>query len=165
MKISTIILMLLFIACNYRNRHEKLVSQKTEFILTKDSIANDTINQLTELNFKLAHNLKSKDGLELGSIFIKPLIDNEEVFLSLIIIKENVNGKDSIYNINGSTFSNKKGIDITVYDKDLYGYRFVSKKDDSFILQALHNKGNSVSDNIWIKWNEDKSIFEVEKAP
>ena len=29
----------------------------------------------------------------------------------------------------------------------------------------LHNNGKSISDNIWIRWNDKKGVFEVEKAP
>jgi hypothetical protein len=166
MKILSILLMFfLLAACNSNNGQKKVVEQEAELVIPKDTTTKEAINQIAETYFQLVYNLRSKDGRDLGSIFIKPLVDNKKVFSSLIILKNSASAKDTLYNINGFNLCNSKGIDIKVYDKDLYGYRFVSKEKDNFILQALHNNGKSVSDNIWIRWNENKSIFEVDKAP
>ena len=46
-----------------------------------------------------------------------------------------------------------------------YGYIFVLKRNDYFILTYLRNKGTNVSDDVTIEWNYESNILEKQKSP
>ncbi len=98
-----------------------------------------------ESSFKFEFNLKSRNGDTIGSVFIKPLPDNKEVFSSLLIKGVGTSKDDTLYFIKANIFRNSKGIDIKVYEKNLYGYRFIKKNENSFIIMALHNGGKMLA--------------------
>jgi hypothetical protein len=103
--------------------------------------------------------LKDKDSINIGRVFVS-YIENE-IFDYLYVI----NKKDTIYFIKKNILGNRKGKDIELYSKNFYGYKFVLKKNDYFILSGLGNKGKDISDNINIEWNYEKKILEVLKLP
>jgi len=123
------------------------------------------INEENETNFRLEYHLKLKNGDTIGSLYIKPLKEDKEVFSSIIIKGFGTSINDTLYSIKGNIFRNTKGIDIKVFGQNHYGYRFIRKNESSFVIIALSEGGKNVSDNIWIIWNDEKGIFEVEKAP
>jgi hypothetical protein len=112
----------------------------------------------------LTHTIDSGSDGKFCSVFIKPIEDSSDsIFSSLVITADNTS--DTLYMISQDILSNRFGTDIKVRIEGFFGYRFVSKNKDGFVLQALHDEGKSVSDNIWVKWNDKKKVFEVQKVP
>jgi len=166
MKITGIMLFVcLLTACNSKTGQKRGVDQNSQKDLPVNTLKKANVDPATETNFELEYNLQSKSGDNIGSVYVKPLLENKEVFSSLIITGYGSSMKDTLYSVKGHILSNKEGVDIKVNDQNLYGYRFVSKDEDNFMLQALHDGGKSVSDNIWVRWDNEKKIYEVDKAP
>lgn len=109
--------------------------------------------------FIKVHSLKKNDNTLIGDIYVKFI--NDSVFTDLYVINES----DTLYSIKRNTFLNKVGKDIDVFSDGFYGYLFVLKKDDYFVLSYLRNNGANVSDDITIEWNYDKNILESQKHP
>jgi hypothetical protein len=119
-------------------------------------------DQSSSKTWLLAYTFRIPNTVKNCSVFVKPVEGTiEEIFSSLRI----TDGSDTLYSVENTIFSNKNGIDIRVHQEGFYGYRFVVKNKDGFILTALGDSGKSVSDDIWIKWNNPKNIFEVQKTP
>jgi hypothetical protein len=76
-----------------------------------------------------------------------------------------VNERDTLYKINRNILTNTKGKDIEVFNEGFYGYLFVLKKNDYFVLSYLRNKGSNISDDITIEWNYENNVLEVQKVP
>lgn len=109
--------------------------------------------------FIKVHTLIKNDKTLIGDIFVKFI--NDSIFTDLYVINES----DTLFSIKGSDFQNKKGIDFDVFSNGFYGYFFVLKKPDYFVLSYLRNNGVNVSDDITIEWNYDKNILETQKLP
>jgi len=165
MKITRIILFVLLLsACNLKNGQKENVSQNHQKDHSVDALKKANISSTSKTDFKLDCFLQSESGDTIGMVQIKPLLDNKDVFSSLIITGHGSFQNDTLYSIKGFILSNSKGIDTKVSDQNLYGYRFVSKHKDSFMILALYDNGKGVSDNIWIRWNYKTKIFEVFKV-
>lgn len=109
--------------------------------------------------FIKVHSLKRNDNTLIGDIYVKFI--NDSVFTDLYVINES----DTLYSIKRNTFLNKEGKDIDVFRDGFYGYLFVLKKNDYFVLSYLRNNGKNVSDDITIEWSYDKNILESQKLP
>jgi len=146
----------------YKSKPEKIIIESKVHtpaaILKQDSIIS---NKLDDLKFVYSLNSRSDDYL--GDLYVKEI--NDSVFSSLLIVEKLENSHVRLYEVNNYTFSNKNGVDIEIRKNDFWGYRFELKRQDYFILTALHDKGKSVSDPIEIKWNDRDKIFEVSKTP
>ena len=136
----------------------EIQNQLPAMILKRDPIMNSKLE-----NFKFIYSLKSKSDDYLGDLYVKEV--NDSVFSSLLIVEKVKNALFKLYEINNYNFSNRNGVDIEVGKDEFWGYRFDLKKQDYFVLTALHNKGANVSDAIYIKWNYIDQIFEVRKTP
>ena len=123
---------------------------------------NNHQNKIITNKYELAHTLKI-DSLNSASVFVRYFKDG--LFDTLYIVKK-VSGKsDTLYSIERDLFKNKKGKDLAVYPKNFYGYSFVLRKDKYIVLSYLRNKGENISDNITIQWNELSNRFQVLKTP
>ena len=164
MKIFTVILSIILLsACSYKKDKKNERDKNSQKNLTSEVLSKGNTNQKSKDKFQLVYCLKIDNGGDSCSIFTKPIEHfPDEVFSSLIITNEM---SDTLYSIDKWILTNKKGMDLKIYEKGFYGYRFISKNKDGFVLQALHDSGKSVSDNIWIKWDNPKKLFEVQKAP
>ena len=105
------------------------------------------------------HSLKKNDNTFIGDIYVKFI--NDSVFTDLNVINES----DTLYSIKRNVFLNKVGNDIDVFSDGFYGYIFVLKKNDYFVLSYLRNNGLNVSDDITIEWSYIKNILESQKLP
>lgn len=103
--------------------------------------------------------LKTKDDLVIGDVFAERI--NDSIFTNLAVIR----GKDTIYRIDSTLFSNTRGKDIQAGKEGFYGYKIVLVKADYFIVNCLTNLGANVSDDVTIEWNYQQDLLEVQKAP
>jgi hypothetical protein len=86
---------------------------------------------------------------------------NDTLFSDLKIIKDN----KVLYNIDQHKLLNINGIDVEARQNNFFGWTFLLKKKDSFVLNLYYDQGKSIADNVNIDWNYDKKLFEVLKAP
>ena len=114
-------------------------------------------------NMKRVLDIKMEDDNISCSVFVNTIDKaNKDVF-NILKIKDEEHVQ--LYKIEKNILSNTNGIDIEVNKDDLYGYRFIKRNKDGFVIVALYESGERVSDNIWIKWNKQKELFEVQKIP
>jgi len=146
------LVLILSFGCTFQNKENK--KPTNEQIKTEQSSSLENIHQFT-----------SKSGEPIGSLFVKKLPEENDVFPDMYIISKIAGLNDTIYSIEGSTLKNKEGIDIQIRKQDFYGYKIVFKDDTYVELIALHNKGKEVSDIIHIQWIDSKKGFEVLQAP
>jgi hypothetical protein len=114
---------------------------------------------LNSSEFIQTHTLRRNDSSFIGDVYVK--LANDSVFSELYVI----NYSDTLYSIKRHILTSKLGRDIQVYEKDFYGYMFIVKKNDYFILTYYRKNGTIPSDNITIEWNYDKNILEFQKVP
>ncbi len=107
--------------------------------------------------------LKNKEGVTLGKIYVTYI--SKDIFKSLYVAKEVDDKNIIIYKVNDTGFSNTLGKDLEISQGGFYGYQFSLIKDEYFVLHYLTDNGNSVSDDVTVKWNNDKNVFEVQKTP
>ena len=72
---------------------------------------------------------------------------------------------DTLYKIDGIRFYNKLGLDIRVSDSNFHGYKTELLKANYILLVMVDKSGKGVSDDIKVKWNFEKGLFEVERLP
>lgn len=152
MKINNIYLllsMLILLNCSGKTSQKGNSSNGGTEKLMKENIS----------TFINVHSLKKIDHTLIGDIYAKFI--NDSIFTDLYVFNES----DTLYSIKKSTFLNKEGKDIEVYNDGFYGYLFVLKKNDYIVLSYLRNNGANVSDDITIEWNYDKNILESQKLP
>lgn len=134
-------------------------SGKTNQSGNTSPIGTEKLLKENKTEFIKVHSLKKNDNTLIGDIYVKFI--NDSVFTDLYVINE----FDTLYSIKRSTFLNKEGKDIDVFSDGFYGYLFVHKKNDYFVLSYLRNNGANVSDDITIEWIYDKNILETQKLP
>jgi hypothetical protein len=122
-------------------------------------VGNEKLLKENKTEFIKVHSLKKNDNTLIGDIYVKFI--NDSIFTDLYVVNES----DTIYSIKRSNFLNKEGKDIDVFSDGFYGYLFVLKKNDYFVLSYLRNNGANVSDDITIEWSYDKNILESQKLP
>jgi len=118
-------------------------------------------NQIAN-EFEHVYELRNDAHGYLGDVFIRLI--NDSTFNSLLIINQEQTEADTLYKIDNHILINRKGIDGTVLEEGFWGYRFEIKRDDYFVLVALHNDGQNVSDPITIEWNPETECFESLKV-
>ncbi|MBN2035705.1 MAG: hypothetical protein JW768_03085 [Chitinispirillaceae bacterium] len=116
-------------------------------------------NRSSDDSQKQSFVLTSKSGNNIGTVFAQML--NDSLFTALFI----ANKMDTIYKIDGPFFYNANGKDIEVSNDKFYGYTFVLKRNDYFVVRLYGDSGRTVSDNITIEWNDGAKIMEVQKTP
>lgn len=141
--------MLLLMSCSGKNR----------LSANPSPIRTDNLLKRHQTGFRKVHSLKKKDNTFIGDIYAKFI--NDSIFTDLYVI----NKSDTLYTIKRNTLFNKGGKDIEVYSDGFYGYLFVLKKNDYFVLSYLTKNGANVSDDITIEWSYDKNILEYQKTP
>lgn len=128
---------------------------------TENQIEPRPILTFDEKNIALVKTLKSPDGSTLGDIYVTYI--NKDVFSSLLVSKE-VEGRNIvIYKADKDGLFNTQGKDVGIAHGNFYGYEFSNIGDDHFIFHYLGDEGKSVGDEMTVKWNYDKKIFEAEK--
>lgn len=156
MKSITILLLfiaLLLLGCS-ANSNKSTNDSKTNTIseVEKSKLPNKS-------TFTKVYTLTKKDNSVIGDIYAKYVDDS--VFTDLYIVNE----RDTLYVIKKNILANTKGKDIEVFNEGFYGYLFVLKKNDYFVLSYLRNKGSNISDDITIEWNYENNILEVQNVP
>lgn len=146
-------LLFFLISCSANSNQEGDILKNDTTQQTKDSKSAD--NSL----FVKVHSLKKNDNTSIGDIYVKFI--NDTTFTDLYVIYK----RDTLYSIEKSVLTNTKGKDIDVYTDGFYGYIFVLKKNDYFVLSYLRNNGKNISDDITIEWNYDYNILETQKVP
>lgn len=143
----------------------KLNSQEPEKTNSGNLICGNLINKSISSEklkeFKLITQLISKNGLELGNVYVKTV--NDSLFNSLIIEKDS----KVLYEINQLNFWNTKGVDFDISKRreNFFGYKIKMKKKDYLIVGAFYDNGKSVSDDFLLKWNYQHKIFIIPMAP
>ena len=134
-------------------------SEKTNQSGNTSTVGTEKLLKENKTKFIKVHSLKMNDNTLIGDIYVKFI--NDSIFTDLYVINE----FDTLYSIKRSTFLNNEGKDIDVFSDGFYGYLFVLKKNDYFVLSYLRNNGANVSDDITIEWSYDKNILESQKLP
>ena len=141
--------MLLMMNCSGKtNQSVNITPDGTEKLLKKN-----------KTEFTKIHSLKKNDNTIIGDIYVKFI--NDSIFTDLYVI----NGNDTLYSVEKNILSNANGKDTEVLKDGFWGYMFILKKSDYFVLSCYGNNGTDVSDDITIEWNYDKNILELQKIP
>lgn len=146
------LLLFLLIRCSANTNHKDNI-EPGEILPAKRN------EKVIKNDFVKVHSLKGKDGTFIGDVFVN--FKNDTVFTDLYVI----NLQDTLYSIEQNILSNKLGKDIEVLKTGFWGYLFVLKKDDYFVLSNLGDNGKTVSDDIILEWNYGDKILEVLKVP
>jgi hypothetical protein len=134
-------------------------SGKTNQSGNTSPVGTEKLLKENKTEFIKVHSLKKNDNTLIGDIYVKFI--NDSVFTDLYVINES----DTLYSIKRHILISNFGKDTEVLEDGFYGYLFVLKKNDYFVLSNLGNKGANVSDDITIEWNYDKNILETQKLP
>lgn len=145
------VLLLLSCSTNSNQRNDKTKASNTAEI-NENKLPDDNV-------FTKVYSLKKKDNSAIGDVYVKFI--NDSIFTDLCVVNE----KDTLYTIKRNFLTNTKGKDIEVFNDGFYGYLFVLKKNDYFVLSYLRNNGSNISDDISIEWNYQDNILEVQKVP
>lgn len=95
---------------------------------------------------------------ELGNDHVRNL---DGAFDSLYVVKEINEKKTILYKVTREGFSNILGTEMEFANDKFYGFQFSAVFDDYFVLHGLANNGREISDDVTVKWNYEKNIFEI----
>ncbi|SMD39289.1 hypothetical protein SAMN04488029_4081 [Reichenbachiella faecimaris] len=170
MKHKSLNFLFVVIVCFSCSGKEKRVNVESDSMSTEkkvilqDSTLTNSLSQKSRVGGLVRdYELMNRLNESIGSIYIKPI--DSLIFSQLFILKESGVTVDTLYKIEENRLFNPEGLDVKVNGENHYGYRFVLKKNNYFVIIALNDEGNGVSDNINIMWNEKKKLFEVLKTP
>lgn len=163
MKKLYILIFVLFSCCTSQNSSTNEKPNQGENNIKEEKMIAVNKDERILNDYHKVHTLKKKDKTIIGEVYIKSI--TEEVFESLLIIKENKGEVDTLYLIKKNKFFNPNGIDIETFDDNCYEYKFVLLKDDYIIVNAICREKSTVSDDIAIKWYDKEEILKVRRTP
>jgi len=104
--------------------------------------------------------LTSQDKSSLGEIYVAYLDRNKDIIDSLFIVKKTPGTSEGMYMISRSGFYNQNGIEKDISKDDFRGFKLVRYQDDYLVIRFVIGDKGLLSDDVTVKWNYDKKIFE-----